>query len=381
MAAGNIYLIQSDKTLVPMAEQAYDSEALLQSLLAEYPDLLAGEQMNRDAPRRWLLIAREAPLASEPNGAGRWSIDHLFLDQDAVPTIVEVKRSGDTRIRREVVGQMLDYAANAVVYWPVERLRAEYERTCDAARKDPEEALADFLGGDMEPDAFWQRLQTNLQAGKVRLVFVADEIPAELLRVVEFLNTQMNPAEVLAVEIRQFVGHGLTSLAPRVVGQTQEAQQKENVGSGESRQWDERTFFAELEARKGAAVAGVASDLLSWARDRGLRVWWGKGKQSGSFIPVLDWHGKTFLSIAVWTYGSIEMQFQHMSPCPPFNDETKRHELRNRLNQILKTHIPEDRVARRPPIPMEELVDRDRRAQFISALDWAMDQVRSAQRV
>ena len=32
-----------------------------------------------------------------------------------MPTLVEVKRSSDTRIRREVVGQMLHYAANAVV--------------------------------------------------------------------------------------------------------------------------------------------------------------------------------------------------------------------------------------------------------------------------
>jgi hypothetical protein len=67
-------------------------------------------------------------------GSGnRWSVDHLFLDQDAVPTIVEVKRSTDTRIRREVVGQMLDYAANAVVYWPVEAIRAEFE----ANQEDP----------------------------------------------------------------------------------------------------------------------------------------------------------------------------------------------------------------------------------------------------
>jgi hypothetical protein len=35
---------------------------------------------------------------------------------------VEVKCNIDTRIRPEVVGQMLDYVANAVVYWPVEAL-------------------------------------------------------------------------------------------------------------------------------------------------------------------------------------------------------------------------------------------------------------------
>ena len=36
-----------------MTEQPYESEDLLQGLLASYPDLLAGEQMNSDAPRRW----------------------------------------------------------------------------------------------------------------------------------------------------------------------------------------------------------------------------------------------------------------------------------------------------------------------------------------
>ena len=66
-------------------------------------------------------------LAHETGGLDRWSVDHLFIDQDAVPTIVEVKRASDTRIRREVVGQMLDYAANGVVNWPAESLRARFE--------------------------------------------------------------------------------------------------------------------------------------------------------------------------------------------------------------------------------------------------------------
>jgi hypothetical protein len=173
--SGGIYLVQGDGDLVEMAAQDYASEALLQELLAKYPNLLAGDQINSDVPRRWLLVSREVSLASEEDGPGRWSIDHLFLDQDAVPTIVEVKRSTDTRIRREVVGQMLDYAANAVLYWPVETLRARFEEN----HENPEEDLTDFLedlGGDTEQ--FWWKVKTNLQAGKVRLIFVADEIPA-----------------------------------------------------------------------------------------------------------------------------------------------------------------------------------------------------------
>ena len=120
---GRIYLLNDDSQLTSMDEAPYDSENLLQEMLARYPDLLAGEQINSEVPRRWLLVMREMAVPDEEDGAARWSIDHLFLDQDAVPTLIEVKRSSDTRIRREVVGQMLDYAANAVAYWPVEEIR------------------------------------------------------------------------------------------------------------------------------------------------------------------------------------------------------------------------------------------------------------------
>lgn len=64
-------------------------------------------------------------------------------DQDGVPTLVEVKRSTDTRIRREVVGQMLDHAANAIVYWPVETIRVKYEARCGSDGLDPDQTFID----------------------------------------------------------------------------------------------------------------------------------------------------------------------------------------------------------------------------------------------
>ena len=154
---GNIYLINDTGQLTEMEEKIYDSEALLQELLAKYPNILAGDQINSENPRRWLLISREASLPSDENGGGRWSIDHLFFDQDAIPTIVEVKRSSDTRIRREVVGQMLDYAANAVVYWPIEAIQSQFYTNCEAEGIDAEEALSEFLGSAIKPDEFWRR--------------------------------------------------------------------------------------------------------------------------------------------------------------------------------------------------------------------------------
>lgn len=116
-----------------------------------------------------------------------------------MPTLIEVKRSSDTRIRREVVGQMLDYAANGAEFWGLEKIRAAFEsryQDADAASR----ALAEFFPAAEEPERYWERVGVNLRAGKLRLMFVADVIPAELRRVVELLNEQLERTEVLALE-------------------------------------------------------------------------------------------------------------------------------------------------------------------------------------
>jgi hypothetical protein len=221
--SGGIFLLRGDDELVAMTAQPYDTEDVLQALLARFPDLLAGDQYGTPAPRRWLLISREAAVPSAEDGAGRWSLDHLFVDQDAVPTLVEVKRSSDTRIRREVVGQMLDYAANAVVYWPIEMIRQAFEHRCERDGLDAELALADVIDPAQDAETYWHQVAANLQAGRIRLVFVADEIPRELRRIVEFLNEQMT-ADVIAIEVKQYVGEGVKTLVPQVIGETAAAE-------------------------------------------------------------------------------------------------------------------------------------------------------------
>src|SRR3954453_23332294 len=115
-----------DGELVEMVEHPYAAESDLQGYLAGHPELLSAEAAE-DERRRWLLVRREIGVSDRADGRDRWSLDHLFVDQDAIPTFVERKRSSDTRGRREVVGQMLDYAANASAYWDAGSLRASFE--------------------------------------------------------------------------------------------------------------------------------------------------------------------------------------------------------------------------------------------------------------
>ena len=263
---GKIYMIQDDSELVEMEEKEYEREIILQKLIADYPNLLAGEQMDADNPRRWLLISREMGIAFEEEGSRFLSLDHLFLDQDGIPTLVEVKRSSDTRLRHEVIGQMLDYAANAVVYLPTEEIREKIESQYDLALQE------DFLDNAENEEKFWQSVKTNLQAGKVRMVFVADKIPNELKRIIEFLNEQMDPAEVLAVEIKQYVDINgkVKTLVPRVIGQTSEAQMKKE-SKVRNPLLNQKTFFENLD-NNGKEFFDV---LFNFARKEELVTRWG----------------------------------------------------------------------------------------------------------
>jgi hypothetical protein len=373
---GAIYLIQRDDQLVEMQEQEYDSENLLQELLAKYPNLLAGDQMDSAEPRRWLFIAREVGLPSQEESVDRWSVDHLFLDQDSIPTLIEVKRSSDTRIRREVVGQMLDYAANAVAYWPVERIHSQFEANCALQGIDPAGTINEFLGLEGDPKQFWGNVKTNLQAGRIRMIFVADEIPPELQRIVEFLNEQMDPAEVLAVEIKQYVDaeQKQKTLVPRVIGQTSEAQQKKGGATRPKRQWDEASFFEELRARVDSEEVAVALKLLEWARDKMSHIEWGKGAQSGAFIPALDHDDICFKPITVWTTGSVQIRLADLVKWPPFNNESKRFELRERLNRIPSIAIPTN--LKYPNVSLSTLKDDATFKQFLEALEWAIQEVK-----
>lgn len=378
--SNTVYHIGDDGTLRAMTEQPYDYEADLQTLLERYPELLAGEQVDAVEPRRWLLVAREVGVPGEEGGSDRWSLDHLFLDQDGVPSFVEVKRSTDTRIRREVVGQMLDYAANATAYWSVSRLRSDFDATARSHGHDPTDSLLGFLGADAQDELaverFWAGVERNMGEGLVRLVFVADRIPLELRRIIEFLGERMTPTEVLGVEVRQFVSEtGLRTVVPTVVGQTASTlQKKEAAAKGEV--WTAERFLPELARRDGQGAAAIAKEILDWAASRGLEISGGSGARSGSLFPVLR-HNNDWQSFAsLWTYGAVEMQFQHMRG--PFKDERARADILRQLNEIPGIALDPGRIKARPSFPITALSDPEHMARFLEIWETYLDRFKAS---
>jgi hypothetical protein len=368
-----IFILNKNQSLEELNESEFVTEKQFQELLENYPKLISGSQINPDNPRKWILISREFGVPNEEQGNNIWSLDHLFIDQDGIPTLVEVKRSTDTRIRREVVGQMLDYAANAVTYWSLNEIRNKYETYCEKSNIDPEIKIQELIDETGDIEKFWDTVGTNLKAGKIRMLFIADKIPQELQRIIEFLNEQMTPAEVLGLEIKQFGNEAIKTLVPRVIGQTSSAQIKK--GLREYNQWTEETFFNELERRNGKVAGDIVRKIIEHLENKVSRFWFGKGKISGSIVPALDLSDNSHFPFAIWTYGKIEIYFQWYKDKPPFDSIETRKKILGKLNEIKGVSIPENKIDKRPSIDIKLLKDKSEYEKFIKIYDWFFDEL------
>jgi hypothetical protein len=296
-----IFLLEGEDSLQQVEQAPYETEDLLQRLIKKHPELLAGHQIDEEDPPRWLLVSREMGVPDSEGGADRWSVDHLFLDQHGIPTFVEVKRASDTRIRREVVGQMLDYAANAQKYWPVDRLRQKAEQQagdasslvsritellCTSPDEDPDEVASQF----------WSKVEENLRSGHLRLAFVADHVPSELRRIIEFLNEKLEDVQVVGLELVQYRKGELRVIVPRVVGQTEAALGSKSwtKGNTPARRITLEQFLSACPGPTRSLFAAVVKE----AEERGLRVYWGVRGFSIGLTEEL--HGRRTALLYCW---------------------------------------------------------------------------------
>ena len=310
----------------------------------------------------------------------------MFIDQDAIPTLVEVKRSSDTRLRREVVGQMLDYAANVVAYWPGSQLRQIFDERVRADGISPDDEvrrLLDLPANDEDAaahavDEYWERAATNLAARQIRLVFVADVIPPELQRIVEFLNENLVRAEVLAVEVKQYIGegrdNGRQTLVPRVIGRTAAAEDVKLASGGARaarRDWTLDEYRAATLAEGGTDAVAVLEDGLAWAQRHGGTSVLGHGKYGPLYPAIPGRDGKLAKVLAIDTGGGVWVSYSTLKDLPPFDDVAERLGVNRRLNEIEGISVRDDMAVRAsgPKVSLEALRQPAARAAFFRVLD------------
>ncbi len=358
MTADAIFNVHADGTLAHMLPGAPANEDHMQMLVARYPELIG----DRDGPL--LLIKREQPIADAVDASGRWSLDHLFVTREGVPVLVELKRAVDTRLRREIVGQMLDYAANAVAYWQTGSIAMAFAATCATADINAEAKLAEFLG-EPDPGTFWDQVDANLRAGRIKLVFVADAIPRELARIVEFLNEQMT-ADVRAVELKWYQSSaGATTLVPRIFGETERAatQKKASgarLGVLNAEQWIEKNIRPRGEY--GVAGAEAFIDIIEGLGGR-IEVSNAQGSIYGVFRSM---NGTRFYPLHLSTDNRITLSFNYLLKRPGLLEEAARKQIYDSFRQAIGP-LSTANLNGYPGFPVTVLSDLEARTRFAEA--------------
>jgi len=151
-------------------------------------------------------------------------IDLLLADERGRLVIIECKLWRNPQARREVVGQILDYARELSRY-----AYEDLQRQISISRRQSGNvlyALAREAGSDLDEAAFVDRVSRDLAAGRFLLLVVGDGITEGTRRIGEYLGNQPGLAfEFGLVEIAEYrhtdaSGREQLILQPRVLAQT-----------------------------------------------------------------------------------------------------------------------------------------------------------------
>lgn len=174
--------------LRPGSGAAYD-EAWLQRLIQEHPSLLP-IGMIEPALQGPIPICMELPV---PSGF----VDNLMITPDGGIVVVETKLWRNPEARREVIGQVLDYAKD------LSRLSYEdLQRAVRAARKEPSASLFKLVHGDGAPHhetAFVDGISRNLRLGRMLLIVAGDGIQESAEQLSDFLQRHIGLHFTLAM--------------------------------------------------------------------------------------------------------------------------------------------------------------------------------------
>jgi hypothetical protein len=266
------------------ATAAYVDEAELQRLIEESPTLLPG------------IDTLPAAVATEVNLGSAGFADVVVVEAEGQITLVECKLRANPEIRRAVVGQALAYAA---AVWQM-----SYEDFDDAFARRAGAPLAAALGDgvtDWDEERFRLAVASNLQAGALRLVIAVDEITDELKRTVTFLNRHTTPAvELLAIELRRIVDHGIEVLFPQTYGEESATEKIEpNRGSRAS----EAGVLAAIIDRHPGKAGERMIELYTFMRDQGARLSWGRSTREPSVTAWLGEDAGNPVSVGFYPYG------------------------------------------------------------------------------
>jgi len=238
-------------------------EEALQQFIEKFPKVIPGRQIDpeNEDPPRFVLLRREMPV-------GGWSLDHLFVDQRGILTLVETKLFQNPESRREVIGQIIEYAANAYSYWGNGQAKQKAVEYWSKQQKDIDDILREeFNQNDM--DSFWNNIEENLKDRRVRLIIATDELRPEVTRMIEYLNDEMKNTAILGLEIKFYGSEdGSLVMVPRIYGVSERKKESSSSASGKNISWSIDQLRSPLSEMTDGVLKQRLSYMLDWVKDK-----------------------------------------------------------------------------------------------------------------
>jgi hypothetical protein len=423
MSLARIYLADKESgKWMPLTASPQDSDFVVQLAMANSPELIPGDQIDPENPRRWLLI--ESGIGG-PDTATTQSL--VLLDQTAMPTFVICEESAGAKDHNRSVASLISLATQATVTWSGKKMRQLAKETATEQDQSLEERLLLLLGGEPDEDAFWAAVDDNLSRRQMRLIFVSEVITNELWQMLQFLDGTMSAVQVLAMEMKQFQAAGQTALLPRIVGygepfsntsdgsksngstvaksspvwtqkpkinnpkdnpaQIQPDLKVKQATNGlkaskplaekrfsaeNSGAWNEITFFRDLTSRNEEAQALVGSQIFNWAKKNTSRLEWGGDAARGAFAPISEQDSGNCQLFVVTSNGWVELSLHGYKKHPPFNKPEKLERFFEKLSAIDGLDLPAEALEKKALLPFSTFTSPARLAQFLKVFEWAI---------
>jgi len=278
------YLIRPNVAGQPLkrldSQQKHYAECWLQELLQNHPDLLPVEEFE-EAFSHITPIGREIPTKAGP-------IDNLFISEQGCLVLVETKLWRNPEAKREVLAQVIDYAAE-VSQWSFGELD---EKARKYAHKGLIEIIQSRIDVDSEDIPTENRIVKNLRLGRFLILIVSDHIRSSLVDMLAYVNRYPHLAtHVGLVELQCYQMPGNPDemmVVPSIVAKTEIVQrsivqvninpevthtlaveQIQNEPGSKSRQAISEDVFWETLQQKSPASVEPARKILDHFRSRG----------------------------------------------------------------------------------------------------------------
>jgi hypothetical protein len=189
------------------------SEAKIQTLVHEHPECLPITEIDP-------MFSGPVPICTELNAPPAGSIDNFMVTPSGLPVLVECKLWQNPEARREVVGQILDYAKE-LTRWSSSDLQREVRKRLDSDG-NPLLDMVRAVHPEVDEIQFNDALTANLRRGRFLLLIVGDGIRAGVEAIAEYLEVHAGLHFSLGlVELPIYdMSNGDRLIAPRVLART-----------------------------------------------------------------------------------------------------------------------------------------------------------------